>query len=117
MAVLTDVPQRVHAGVLGHSKIEQHNVRLVFPYESDRFLAVRGFGNDLHTFLLDFFSSANSASTFRRARCEIANSGVSVRALARCRASSQVWTAIIRYLPRVQRLFWEHSRQRFGVEK
>jgi len=26
-----------------------------------------------------------------------------------------VWMAIVRYLPRVQRLFWEHSRQRFGV--
>jgi hypothetical protein len=36
---------------------------------------------------------------------------------ARCRAGSQVWMAIVRYLPRVQRLFCEQSVQRFGGQE
>ena len=37
-------------------------------------------------------------------------------AIHTCEPARQVWMARVRYLPRVQRLFWEHSRQRFTVE-
>lgn len=43
-----------------------------------------------------FFNSAKRASTFLRARCDIAKAGVVANSRARCRAGSWMCTAIWR---------------------
>jgi transposase len=57
-------------------------------------------------------SLSNRASTFFRARCAFANSGVLTNSRARCRAGSSMWMARYRNAPLVHCSFCEHAPQR-----